>query len=78
LGGDWVAKDVLTTIARVLGFTEEFFLDHVDENGGDVREAARQKCCCDAPRFLISLNGRSNSQQWSNHGQPGPSPRKTH
>jgi hypothetical protein len=51
LGGDWVAKDVLTPIARVLGFTEEFFLDHVDENGGDVREAARQKCCCDAPGF---------------------------
>jgi hypothetical protein len=30
------------------------------------------------PRFLISLNSRSNGQQWSNHGQPGPSPRKTH
>jgi hypothetical protein len=30
------------------------------------------------PRFLISRNSRSNGQQWSNHGQPGPSPRKTH
>jgi hypothetical protein len=45
LGGEWVAKDVLTTIARALGFTVEFFLDHVDENGGVVREVARWKCC---------------------------------
>jgi hypothetical protein len=30
------------------------------------------------PRFLISHNSRSNGQQWSNHGQPGPSPRKIH
>jgi hypothetical protein len=28
------------------------------------------------PKFLINLNSRSNSQPWSNLGQPGPSPRK--
>jgi hypothetical protein len=33
---------------------------------------------CDAPGFQLTLTAGQSSQQWSNHGQPGPSPRKTH
>jgi hypothetical protein len=50
-----------------------------DPAGRSAGDAIRRRWTqCDAPGFLLTLIVGQPHWQWSNHGQPGSSPRKTH